>query len=194
LIAVSRLGRQRVEQKTMTEYEFTLKFTLPDPDADPELHVAALERSGCDDAIIGIGKRGRIALEFARRARSSDAAVRSALADVRKVIPGARLVEAQPDLVGLSDVADVAGCTRQNLRKLSMSDATFPTAVHEGNPSLFHLVEILQWIRRSDRADVPGAMLDIAETNRQLNIAVQVDRLPPRRELFAELCAGATGR
>lgn len=179
----------------MTEYEFTLKFALPGAEADPEQHVAALERAGCNDAIIGIGKRGRIALEFARAARSSDAAVRSALADVRKAIPGARLIEALPDLVGLSDVADVAGCTRQNLRKLSMSDATFPTAVHEGNPELFHLVEILHWVHKSGRADIPRATIDIAETNRQLNIAEKVGRLPIRRDFFAEICErAASGR
>jgi hypothetical protein len=37
---------------------------------------------------------------------------------VKAVVPGARLVEAAPDFVGLTDVAQVLGLSRQNLHKL----------------------------------------------------------------------------
>ena len=36
--------------------------------------------------------------------------------------PGATLTEADPDLVGLTDVADILGCTRQNMRRLMVTD------------------------------------------------------------------------
>jgi hypothetical protein len=39
----------------------------------------------------------------------------------RKRDPGAELVEASPDFVGLTDVADLVGCSRQNIRKLMLT-------------------------------------------------------------------------
>jgi hypothetical protein len=79
----------------LNEYEFTLNLRLPDDDADPEQHVEALYRMGCGDATVGIGRRGRIALRFARESRSADEAVSSALRDVRAAIPGIELVEVE---------------------------------------------------------------------------------------------------
>ena len=90
----------------MTEFDFILKFDLPDPETDPDKFVDALFEAGCDDATVGIGQHGRVALNFTREAATALEAVASAIADVRKAIPGARLVEATPDLVGLTDIAD----------------------------------------------------------------------------------------
>ena len=87
--------------KAMKDYDFTLKFDLPDHDADPEHFVEVLYESGCDDASVGIGQHGRIALNFIRQSESSLDAVSSAISDVKRAIPGAKLIEATPDLVGL---------------------------------------------------------------------------------------------
>ena len=65
------------------EYTFTLKYQLADDDRDPEVLVERLGEAGCDDALIGIGQPGRLALEFTREAENAEVAVRSALADVR---------------------------------------------------------------------------------------------------------------
>jgi len=46
----------------MALYDFTLKFALGQQGADPESYVDRLYEAGCDDALIGIGKRGRIAV------------------------------------------------------------------------------------------------------------------------------------
>jgi hypothetical protein len=106
-----------------------------------------------------VGQRGRIALDFARESTSAWAAIASAVQDVKRAIPGAELIEASPDFVGLSDVADIAGFTRQNMRKLMLSNiATFPLAVHEGTPSLWasgdgaHLAAGPSAARRRSRA------------------------------------------
>ena len=45
----------------MHEYEFTLKFSLQNAQADPQEYVESLGKAGCDDALIGIGQCGRIA-------------------------------------------------------------------------------------------------------------------------------------
>ncbi|MCW8840367.1 MAG: DNA-binding protein, partial [Gammaproteobacteria bacterium] len=104
----------------MNEYDFTLKFSLPDVDASPEAYVDALIAAGCDDALIGIGQQGRVALNFTREAGSAMEAVQSAIKNIRQVVPDARLIEASPDLVGLTDVAELLGFSRQNMRKIML--------------------------------------------------------------------------
>lgn len=84
----------------MNCYEFILKFALPDDNMDPELIVSALVNSGCTDALIGIGQKGRVALDFSRTAQSATDAMVSALSDVEKGIPGARFICAEPDVLG----------------------------------------------------------------------------------------------
>ena len=98
------------------EYTFTLQYKLADAGQEPDELVERLAEAGCDDALIGIGRRGYLALEFTREAQSALEASQSALADVTSAIPDAVLVEAAPDFVGLSDIADVIGVTRQNMR------------------------------------------------------------------------------
>jgi hypothetical protein len=68
---------------------------------------------------------------FTREAESAKRAIVSALEDVKKAIPAAKLIEAGPDLVGLADVADMLGMSRQNMRKLMLVHAAnFPAPVH----------------------------------------------------------------
>ena len=81
----------------MKEYDFTLKFNLQNSQADPEYHVEKLYEGGCEDALIGIGKKGYISLNFIREASSAYEAVSSAIIDVKRVIPYATLIEATPD-------------------------------------------------------------------------------------------------
>lgn len=163
----------------MNDYEFTLKFRLPDPTADAEIHLGALADAGCEDALVGIGQPGRIALDFTRRATSAFEAIASAVRDVKQAIPGAELVEASPDFVGLTDIADLVGFSRQNMRKLMLGHAaTFPPPVHEGNPSLWHLASVLDWLGQAQARPVDGVLLDIARTTMELNVARQASQLP----------------
>jgi len=130
------------------EYTFTLKYQLTDDDRDPDALVERLCEAGCDDALVGIGQPGRLALEFTREAADADEAVRSALADVRRAAPTARLIEVAPDLVGLTDVADIVGVSRQNMRKLMLAHpGSFPAPVHEGSASIWHLADVLDWLQ-----------------------------------------------
>ena len=48
------------------EYTFTLKYQLTDDDRDSQTLVERLGEAGCDDALVGIGQPGRLALEFTR--------------------------------------------------------------------------------------------------------------------------------
>jgi len=162
----------------MSEYEFTLKFRLPDANADPEQFIAALAEAGCDDATIGIGQRGRIALDFSREAKSALAAISSAMRAVRRAIPGTELVEASPDLVGLTDVADIVGCSRQNMRKLMLGNLdSFPVAVHEGAQMLWHLRPVLAWFSETQKRPMDHALIEVSDATMKVNIAKETRRL-----------------
>ena len=83
----------------MHEYDFTLKFDFQNSQTDPNDYIERLHESGCDDALIGIGKKGCIALNFIREASSAYDAISSAISDVKRVVPHAVLIEAAPDFV-----------------------------------------------------------------------------------------------
>ncbi len=162
----------------MSEYEFTLKFRLPDANADPEQFIDALARAGCDDATVGIGQQGRIALDFTREAANALEAIVSAVQAVKVAIPGAELVEASPDFVGLTDVADLVGCTRQNIRKLMINNlATFPAAVHEGSQALWHLRPVLTWFSETQKRSIDRSLIEVSEATMKVNIAKEARRL-----------------
>jgi hypothetical protein len=164
----------------MTEYDFLLRFDLPDPSVDPERFVESLYEAGCDDATVGIGQQGRIALSFTREAPSATEAVASAIADVRKAIPGAKLVEATPDLVGLTDIADILGCSRQNIRKLVIGNRSlFPSPVHEGSAAIWHLAKVLRWFKAKGNYVIEDSLIDVSSAAMQVNIARQMQDLEP---------------
>ncbi|AOY93770.1 DNA-binding protein [Cupriavidus sp. USMAA2-4] len=163
------------------EYTFTLKYRLPMQDWEPDALAERLGAAGCDDALVGIGQPGRIALEFTREAESAEAALLGALSDARQAMPSARLVEAAPDFVGLTDVADVVGVSRQNVRKLMLSHATsFPSPVHEGSAAIWHLAEVLAWFRAKGGYPLPEPLGELAVVTMQVNLARQAGQLVPR--------------
>jgi hypothetical protein len=167
----------------MKEFEFTLKFSLPDPAENSSEYVEKLGSNGCDDALIGIGQNGRVALNFAREAISAFDAIASAVVDVKRAIPDARLVEATPDLVGLTDLADIVGCSRQYMRKLMIvSGASFPAPVYEGKAALWRLSNLLDWLKESKRYQIEETLMDVARVNMQFNMAREVNEIDPEMQ------------
>jgi len=162
------------------EYTFTLTYRLPQDDCDLDTLVERLGEAGCDDALVGLGLPGQIGLDFIREADSAQEALLTALADVRRALPQARLVEAVPDFVGLSDAADVVGVSRQNLGNLMLKHAdSFPLPVHAGSTGVWHLEDLMLWLRDQLDYELPEATLDIASTARQINLAREAGRLSP---------------
>ncbi|MFX1735997.1 DNA-binding protein [Paraburkholderia sp. A1RI_3L] len=163
------------------EYVFTLKYRLAAQDFDYDEIVERLGEAGCDDATVGIGQPGRIALLFTREAKSAREALVSALEDVKRAIPTARLIEAAPDFVGLTDVAEVAGVSRQNMRKLMVGHAhNFPMPVHEGSASVWHLADVLGWLYNRGGYDIKPEVLEVAELAKQINLARDARDLKPQ--------------
>jgi predicted DNA-binding transcriptional regulator AlpA len=165
----------------MREYEFTLKFKLPDSNIDPDIYIEKLYESGCDDALIGTGKKGYIGLNFIRESSSAYEAVASALRDVKKAIPQASLVEASPDFVGVTDVANLLGYTRQNIQKLiSKDNSNCPSAVYGGAQSIWHLAEVLAWLVENKEYSIDESLVEIANITMNLNLAKQSEMLDPK--------------
>jgi hypothetical protein len=155
----------------MKEYDFTLKYRLGNPGEDAEKYLEALAQSGCEDAVVGVGQNGRIALNFIREGKSALEAIASAISDVQNAIPEAKLVEATPDHVGITDIAKLFGFSRQYMRKLIQAKgASFPEPVHEGKPSLWHLTDILAWFREYESRDIQTEVFEVSRITMQLNV------------------------
>ena len=171
----------------MNSYTFMLNFTLPGREADPEQYVDALFEAGCDDAAVGVGRLGMIGLDFTREAACAEDALRSAIRNVRIAIPGAELVQAGPDLVGLTEMADIFGFSRQNMRRYATAlyDAreAFPTPTVLGDPSLWHLAEIAAWLKLNTTVQPPDGLLEISKATASINFEVEQARVEKIREL-----------
>ncbi len=160
------------------EYTFTLKYQLGENSPASEALVEQLGAAGCDDALVGIGQPGRLALEFTREADSADAAIRSALADVQGAVPSARLIEVAPDLVGLTDVAEMVGVSRQYMRKLLLANpGSFPAPIHEGSASIWHLADVLSWLHAEGGYSLADDVLAVARVALQANVAKEGRRV-----------------
>ncbi len=160
------------------DYIFTLKYQLNAGEHDMDALVGRLAEAGCDDALIGIGQPGRIALEFTREAATAEDAILSALDNVRSVLPEATLIEASPDMVGLTDVAALTGMSRQNMRKLMLTNAdSFPAPIHEGSASIWHLAEVLAWMQSRNIYTLAQNLIEISQIAMRVNVAKEQRRL-----------------
>jgi hypothetical protein len=130
--------------------------------------------------MVGIGKTGRMALRFSRVADSPWQAATTALRDARAALPGAVLLEASPDFVGVTDIAEIVGRSRQNIRQLMLScGASAPAPVHEGQLSIWHLADVLTWLRDAKRYRIDDDLIAMTKTTMQLNLAVAERRMDP---------------
>jgi len=160
------------------DYIFTLRYLLNPNEHDMDALVGRLAEAGCDDALIGIGQPGRIALAFTREAACAEEAILSAMDNVRSVLPDATLIEATPDMVGLTDVAALVGMTRQNMRKLMITNAdSFPAPIHEGAASIWHLSDILTWMQSRGIYTLAQSLIDISQTAMRVNVSKEQRRL-----------------
>lgn len=180
----------------MNEYEFVLRFQLPESDAQPEQYLDALYEAGCDDATVGIGLPGYIGLDFCREASNAETAVISAIQDVKKAIPDVKLNEVTPDLLNLSEIADflsprIQKVSRQAMRKYAFGQVAkvktrFPAAAVTSNSPLWHLDEVVRWLIENNKADISKAqrLLEISKTTRALNFKLQAQALPREMTSF----------
>ncbi len=166
----------------MSEYNFTVLVQLRSARESGEQHLEALLEGGCDDATIAFGRKGYLHLDFGREAESTAQAVRSAISDVERVVPGARVVALGPDLVGTTELADLFGCTRQNMRLYATSeskvDSPFPPPAADGSPLTWHLAEVAKWLEGNTPLRLSDPLLhEVAEATFVGNHSLQAARI-----------------
>ena len=158
----------------MNEYDFGLHFKLADYKKDPSIYEDRLFEAGCDDALLGIGQRGYIGLDFIRTSKNAIEAIYSAIENVKSVIPDSELYYISPDVVGIPEIATIMKCSRQNILKLKNSHTdTFPFPINSDGKSLnWHLAEVLKWyLNRGTSID--SSVLEVAEFAMQFNLEKQ---------------------
>ena len=78
--------------------------------------------------------------------------------------------------------------TRQNLRNLMLGyRSNFPLPVHEGSSTVWHLADMLDWLKVNVAYQLEPATLDVAKTTKQINLAKQARQIAPHfnQEVFA---------
>ena len=161
----------------MKEFNFELIFKLVDTQ-DSNEYLDVLFENGCDDATISTGQLGMLSLSFTREAINASVAVESAINDVKKTIPSAKLVEATPDIVNISEISSILGHSRQYTRKLFNSEtSSLPAPIHIGNPSIWHLSEVLDWLKSLGKQEnkINENLFELSHITRQINIKRQLE-------------------
>ena len=171
----------------MPEYDFTLKFKLSNSQILPESVLDRLYQSGCDDALIGIGKPGYLGLNFVRESTSAYEAIQSAVKNVRSVLKNAILVSVAPDLVGITDIATFLNCSRQNVRKLLKENKSeHPRAIYEGAQSIWHLAPVLDWLVEKKAYSIEQSLIDTATVAMNINLAIEHQSLDPELQFLSQ--------
>lgn len=155
----------------MKEYDFALMFLLNQSDLNSEAYLDQLYEAGCDDALIGIGKNGNIALDFIRESSCAYDAVKSAINNVKSVLPQAKLIHVSPDLVGIKEIAGIVKCSRQNIQKI-INKSDFPSSVYKGSQTIWHLAKVLKWFV-TNGYEIENELLEIAELSMSINLEIE---------------------
>lgn len=163
-------------------YDFTLAYAVAATTVINDALMDALFDAGCDDALIGLGRPGFLAFDFSRDGVNAAEALTSAQAAIQRVLPGAVLVEASPDLVNLADMAGLFGCTRQNMQKYSAAlptetRAPFPSPLVSSTPPLWRLLDVVRWAQQEQRFNLSPALVELAAETARLNLQLQLKKL-----------------
>jgi len=103
---------------TEETFEFDLVFSLGGDEIDEADLLDRLFEAGCEDAVIGLGTPGLVAISLERSGADAETVIAHAARQIAPTLPaGSELREVRPDLVSQADVAARLGVTRQALQK-----------------------------------------------------------------------------
>lgn len=159
----------------MALYNFTL--TLSGVTADTENLEDALFAGGCDDALLCFYGKS-VYLEFDREAPSLDCAIRTAVEDAESAGVNARVESVDSALVGLSDIAELTGMSRQAIALLkdgARGPGNFPGPVQRlrGQSPLWDWAAVASWLMAQGRLAAHSEMAENAKIISKWNLALR---------------------
>jgi len=139
----------------------------------------ALYAAHCNDALICFYGTA-VYLDFDRESDSLEHAILSAIQDIESA-PGlnARVESVDAALVGLSDIAELTGVSRQAIALLkdgARGSGQFPGPVQrvKGNSPLWRWQKVVEWLVAEGRIPAQSPMVAHARTLDSLNLALQL--------------------
>lgn len=159
----------------MAQYTFTL--TLSGVTADTVGLEDALFTAGCDDALVCYYGKS-VYLEFDREASSLDLAIETAITDIESATIPMQVESVDSMLVGLSDIAELTGLTRQAVALLkdgARGKGNFPAPVQRlsGNSPLWNWARVAEWLKDNNRLGHAPELCDNAKTLCKWNLVLQ---------------------
>lgn len=177
----------------MPLYNFTL--TLSGVTSGTENLEDALFESGCGDALLCFYGTS-VYLEFDRESDSLADAVLTAVSDVESAGIHARVASVDSQLVGLSDIAERSGLSRQAVALLKDGDRgprDFPNPVQriKGNSPLWNWETVAEWLVHNGRLAAEDALVANAYVLAEINLALQLRAVRSKAnvERYARLLA-----
>jgi len=163
----------------MNNYTFQLIFSLH-TNEDADQYMDALFEAGCDDAVIGIGKKGYLAADFTRESASAFDAIKTAIEGVTQAIPHTKLVKAGPYIANLSEMAHIFDCTKQNLSKYargeSASNEPFPCSIVSGKVDYWYILDVALWLHKQNKLNIQETDIEVLKSIHDLSIAIEEAR------------------
>ena len=168
----------------MARHTFTL--LVEGADLLAQEHIDALFEAGCDDALFG--QRGSVYYaDFDRESTTFAEAIVSAIRDIQRTIPDARVVRIEPDeFVSLSAIAKRTGRSRESIRLLAeglRGPGGFPTPERwvDARTTVWHWTEVAEWfenrlgerVARGDETHAVAALNGVLEARRHVDDSPQ---------------------
>ncbi len=163
----------------MNNYQFQIIFSLHSNE-DAEQYLDALFETGCDDAVMGVGKVGYLAADFTRESSTAFDAIKSAIEAITQAIPHAKLIKAGPYIANLSEMANLFGCTKQNLSKYargeSASSEPFPCSIVSGKVDYWYVLDVAIWLFKQNKLNIQDNDIEVLKAIHDLNVAIEETR------------------
>ncbi|MBP6121232.1 MULTISPECIES: helix-turn-helix transcriptional regulator [Providencia] len=137
----------------------------------------ALFSAGCDDALVCFYGKS-VYLEFDREASTLDVAVGSAINDIESSGLNVRVESVNSALVGLSDIADLTGLTRQAVALMkdgARGNGNFPCPLQrlKGNSPLWDWASVARWLRDNNRLSEQSELYENAQALCKWNLVLR---------------------
>ncbi len=160
----------------MPLYNFTL--TLSGVTSDTQGLEDALFASGCDDALICFYGTS-VYLEFDRESEALATAVLTAIKNIESAGIDACVESVDSALVGLSDIAELTGMSRQAIALLkdgARGSRNFPNPVQriKGNSPLWRWKTVAEWLVKEGRLETNSPLVKNARVLENINLALQI--------------------